>query len=321
VFAGVMLGMFMIFKLAAWWNGSIKWMPMMLLLLLLFDLFRAQQPRHFTHKDPLAGFDHPEILAFLQANLSFNRMDFTEVAQEITSNQNWNSLTGFLNGHSQWTGLPWNPFDLQDFADYKRAARRDSRFYDFGGVKYLVAEENESLPEYWQVVVDSPSSLVLYENGRFLPRAFMVYTSLIEPDRDRALKLIREEQYDPSETVMLPEGESFFGETGQNQIEITGMDNGSLSLKVDTDQPGYLVVSDAYYPGWHVFVNGEEKEILRANHAFRAVFLEAGTATVEFQYESKPVMQGSIISLATWVLVLGSVGIWLQKKSRVGLAV
>jgi uncharacterized membrane protein YfhO len=46
-----------------------------------------------------------------------------------------------------------------------------------------------------------------------------------------------------------------------------------------------LVVSDTYYPGWKVFVNGNPKKIYQANYAFRAVPLNAGIHKVEFVYD------------------------------------
>lgn len=316
--AGIMFGMIVIFKWPTWWKGSIKWIPILLLLLLVVDLFRAQQPRHLTREDVLAGYNHPEILAFLQNDDSFYRVDYTRAASIATSSGRWNPLTGFFYGYPQWDGMIYNPFDLQNYVDYKQLMGFGNQFYDLSSVKYLVAEENEELPENWQLQLDPPSSLALYENKNFMPRAFMVYAALVEPNQEQALKMIREQQYDPSEIVMLAAGEPFTGVLGNSQVDIVDMDNNSLALTVETDEPGYLVVSDTYYPGWQVFVNGQEQEIMRANYAFRAVFLDASQSKILFQYESKPIVWGSVISLITWMLViLTVVGIWWWRKKRV----
>lgn len=315
VFAGFMLAMLVIFMLPRKWPVFSKWMPFLLILLLIIDLFRAQQPRHFIKGDPLEQFTHPEILAFLQEDSDPYRVDFTNVAYFLNG---WNSLTGFLNGYLQIRGLPWNPFDLQTIVDYQEVSDFNSRFYDFRGAKYLVTGEDEQVPLDWQLQLDIPPSLALYENKNFLPRAFMVYSAFVEPNREQALKMIQEEQYDPAETVMLAGGEPFTGMSGNGRVEIVSMDNSLLSLTVDTDRPGYLVVSDTYYPGWRVFVNGQVKEIVRANHAFKAVFLEAGQTEVLFHYKSKPVEWGGIISLTVWMLVLVWVGALWWRKKKVG---
>ncbi len=316
IFAGFMLAMFVIFMLPRKWPVFGNGMPFLLILLLIIDLFRAQQPRHFVKDDPLEHFTHPEIFAFLQEDVDPYRVDFTNVAY---FSGGWNPLTGFLNDYLQIRGLPWNPFDLQTIVDYQDVSGFNSRFYDFRGTKYLVTGDNEKLPVDWQLQLDIPPTLALYENKNFLPRAFMVYSAFVEPNREQALRIIQEEQYDPAETVMLARGDPFTGTPGNGHVEIVKMDNNSLSLTVETDQPGYLVVSDTYYPGWRVSVNGREQEIVRANHAFKALFLDTGQAEVVFQYRSKPVEWGGVISLTVWILVLAGGALWWRKKRRDGL--
>jgi uncharacterized membrane protein YfhO len=61
--------------------------------------------------------------------------------------------------------------------------------------------------------------------------------------------------------------------------------NNGLSLLVRAREKSLLVVSDTYYPGWKAFVNGKETKIYRADYAFRAIPLDAGTHRVEFIYD------------------------------------
>ncbi len=42
-----------------------------------------------------------------------------------------------------------------------------------------------------------------------------------------------------------------------------------VSLQADTEG-GYLVLADAYYPGWRAYVDGEETPVLRGDYLFRA---------------------------------------------------
>jgi uncharacterized membrane protein YfhO len=87
-----------------------------------------------------------------------------------------------------------------------------------------------------------------------------------------------------------------------------------VKIEVALDQDGYLVLSDTYYPGWRAYVDGEEKEILRANYAFRAVPLESGRHTVLFKYDPLSFKVGLAISLATWgAIVLALVVSSLQR--------
>jgi uncharacterized membrane protein YfhO len=77
-----------------------------------------------------------------------------------------------------------------------------------------------------------------------------------------------------------------------------------IALEVVLPAPGYLVLSDAYYPGWKATVDDEPAEILRANVHFRAVFLSSGSHTVTFTYEPASYTVGSSISIVTSTVIL-----------------
>jgi uncharacterized membrane protein YfhO len=70
-----------------------------------------------------------------------------------------------------------------------------------------------------------------------------------------------------------------------------------IKMLVNSSQPGFLVISDTYYPGWNAYINGTKREILRANYAFRAIKIDPGNQHVEFKYEPISFYLGSIISL------------------------
>ncbi|MCL4872294.1 MAG: hypothetical protein KJ063_25315 [Anaerolineae bacterium] len=318
---GIMAGLLFLLWAARRWARVRAWAPVLLVGLVVFDLFRAQQPRHLTTYDMLVHYEHPAIIQLWRDDPGFFRVDNTAVAalgskDAFAPEPRWNVLTGFVHGFPQAFGLPWNPFDLQRFSDYRGAVNPDSPFYDFLGVKYLVADPEEALPDKWTRLPVADPTLVVYENSQVLPRAFMVFTSIMESDPEQALWLIQEASFDPIMTVLLEEGEPFTGVEGDAQVEITGMSNNTLKLLVESERPGYLVVSDTYYPGWQVWVNGEEGELLRANTIFRAVFLEGGTATVRFAYESTAVTWGTAVTLLTWCAV--AAGIFVLARRRRG---
>ena len=47
--------------------------------------------------------------------------------------------------------------------------------------------------------------------------------------------------------------------------------NQRVLCEVESNSPGYLVLLDSYYPGWHAYVDGIEAKILPPINAFRAV--------------------------------------------------
>lgn len=315
----MLFGLWLFIILARRWDWLHAWMPFLLVGLLIVDLFRAQQPRHLTTYNYLVHYEHPSIRQLWGNDASLFRVDNTAVAasgskDEFASEPRWNVLAGFVYGFSQAFGLPWNPFDLQRFSDYRKAVNMDSPFYDFLGVKYLVADSEEQLPARWVRLPITDAALTVYENSQVMPRAYMVFASLVEPQPKRALQLIRDDSFDPAEVVLLEEGVPFIGQVGNAQVEITGMTNNTLELLVESDRTGFLVVSDTHYPGWRVWVNGEEGELLRANYTFRAVRLAAGTSLIRFVYEPRVVAWGTAVTLLTW-LAVGAGIFWLARRS------
>jgi uncharacterized membrane protein YfhO len=88
--------------------------------------------------------------------------------------------------------------------------------------------------------------------------------------------------------------------------------NNRLSIRVEAETGGILVLSDTYYPGWKVFVNGREEKIIRANYNFRGVVLRAGAHQVEFDYSPFSFKLGAGITL-TGILFCGIIG-WIDRK-------
>ncbi len=71
----------------------------------------------------------------------------------------------------------------------------------------------------------------------------------------------------------------------------------NIKLQVSTNQEGWLVMNDTFYPGWRVWVDGKQSMILPANSVFRAVWVEEGTHLVEFRYRPLSFAVGICLSL------------------------
>lgn len=102
------------------------------------------------------------------------------------------------------------------------------------------------------------------------------------------------------------------GPLADTRLEIVEWGNDFTACDVSVPRPGYLVLSDAYYSGWRVTVNGAETELLRANWLFRGVALSAGRQRVEFRYRPASLHAGlalSILSLLILFLVYRLAGI------------
>jgi hypothetical protein len=86
-----------------------------------------------------------------------------------------------------------------------------------------------------------------------------------------------------------------------------------ITINADLPQDGYLVLTDAYYPGWTATIDGQPAAIERADLMFRAVKVPAGSHRVELRYQPQSFSIGLLISIGT-VMVL--CGVWLAARRR-----
>jgi uncharacterized membrane protein YfhO len=83
---------------------------------------------------------------------------------------------------------------------------------------------------------------------------------------------------------------------------------------VKTAENVMLVLSDTYYPGWKVFVDGSPEKIYQADYNLRAVFLGAGTHQVKFVYDPVSFKLGAGVTFVGILVCLGMGWVGQRKK-------
>lgn len=170
-------------------------------------------------------------------------------------------------------------------------------------------------PVPWQRILSS--DIELYQNTAAQPRAFIVHEAQVVPDdeigTEMALEAMSNPAFDPAAAVVLsgddltPAAESVPDANNGTAvfIEYTAA---RISLTAQTSAPGYLVLADAYYPGWTVTVNGEPADVLRADVMFRAAAVPAGESLVVFEYQPwwlpGALIAGGLLWLAAGAVIL-----------------
>lgn len=75
------------------------------------------------------------------------------------------------------------------------------------------------------------------------------------------------------------------GSPGRNRVELKVYRPERLTYEVNSEEGGLLVFSEVYYPkGWHLEIDGEEQDLLRANYLFRSAVIPAGKHEVEMYF-------------------------------------
>ncbi len=116
-------------------------------------------------------------------------------------------------------------------------------------------------------------------------------------------------------------GESVSGSLPDRQglpqkVEFISESNNRLELLAGLRQDGLLVLSDTYYPGWKAFVDGTPQKIYRANYAFRAVPLGAGTHRLEFVYDPMSLKLGALFTFLGCIACVIMASVPRRKRPR-----
>jgi hypothetical protein len=227
------------------------------------------------------------------------------------------SESGTVGVYTRWRfplAAPTAPdsISVQADAPFRAVTLVDTRTGDF----------QQLAPAPWTRVLSS--DIKLYQNADALPRAFVVGEAQFVSDDDAgtedALKMMSAPDFDPATTVVIAgvksEGVRAFHETPLQPQSATISDYADTGVVIDVDAnaPGYLVLADAYYPGWVATVNGTPTPVERADVMFRAVYVPAGKSEVVFEYKPAWLPGALIVGGAGWMAALA--GVALTRKSR-----
>ena len=106
-------------------------------------------------------------------------------------------------------------------------------------------------------------------------------------------------------------------------VKATRYTPNAADLAVTATSPGWVVLTDAWYPGWQVTVDGHPAEIVPADYAYRAVKVDPGQHTISMRFSPTSWQTGRLISLVALVaslLALALLILWPLIRTRRGRA-
>ncbi len=196
---------------------------------------------------------------------------------------------------------------------------------DLINLKYLVSSDYNdgtpsllSRPDQFKLVL-SEGHVQVFENLNALPRAFVVgpgstFHERTERDGIDAYDLVRRPDFDPRRTVIISADKSQGMSEGEpvrfTPASDVRYDVNDIEVTLGTGSDGTLVISDAWFPGWEVSVDGKPRELLRVDGAFKGVEVRPGDKAVRFSYQPRSFAVGRAVSIAglVWLAVLLGLG-------------
>ena len=259
-----------------------------------------------------ASYEQGPVAEFLAAQPGPFRIDTRTGIESL-----WQPNTALLYGQEDVNGVA-NPLVLADADRYWQSlGSRSTPLYDLLNVRYVLGKKDVVLDfDKFSLAFDGDPDLNVYENRNALPRAFVVPAAQFQPTDDLALQAITQPGFDPRQTVVITGPSTLHVPTGGGDVTDIAVLRNALTFRANTDAPALVFVSQVWYPGWQVFVDGQPAgEPLRANFLFQAVGVPAGEHQVELRFMPASWRIGWAL-MAVGILALAAAALWLRRPSR-----
>jgi hypothetical protein len=198
---------------------------------------------------------------------------------------------------------------------------------DLLGTRYLLQPRGESLDSHpddqgagkgWREVgpVDSHAAAysflaggvrelppyLTFENTEAFPRAFLVHAAQALASRPEVLEQLKNTNFRREVLLegLIPEPVPVSNSSGTDfhAASIARYEPNRVVTRVNATTPGYVVLTDLWFPGWHCRVDGNPATVYRANFLFRAVEVPAGRHDVVFEFAPASYRWGKSLSIA-----------------------
>lgn len=183
---------------------------------------------------------------------------------------------------------------------------------NFLGIKYIVHKFSDAQNvwefPFWEY---KPPLKVLFDDGHYqvlentnaFPRAFLVSSVSVEKSPQKILNKMFSSKTNLRQAAVVEESLVGRNTLSSGSAQIVLYEPNKIDIKTSTTRPSFLVLTDAFYPGWNAYIDKNKTKIYRTDFAFRGVQIPAGKHTVEFRYEPES------FSYGIYTAIIGLIGI------------
>ena len=188
-------------------------------------------------------------------------------------------------------------------------------------IKYITYQQGLSIPGLTPVF--NGSSGTVYRNEKLLPKAFFVDSLVTVSTPNEAFEFVEQPNVDYSSIAVVETTEALSTSSDStSKAEITEYTGAEMTLALNRSNPGFLVLSEIYYPaGWVATLNGNEIPIYKTNFVLRGLEIPAGEHTLKLEFKPKSYSIGvtlSWVSLGLQTLIALLFGLNYFKRNKLG---
>jgi Bacterial membrane protein YfhO len=177
---------------------------------------------------------------------------------------------------------------------------------DLLNVRYLIFRDppQSGLPillhedDYW-----------IIENQNALPRAYVPTSAQVVDSDEKILEQMVGFDFDPRKKVLMTDDLSL-PSTIKGIASVRYETPTRVSLEVEMQTPGLVLLSDRWDPGWSARIDGSSSPIYRVDYALRGFRVPAGKHSIVCAYDPPSLRKGFAITLAGAAVLL----VWSARK-------
>jgi len=182
----------------------------------------------------------------------------------------------------------------------------DSPLVDLLGVKFVLSSiplDSEKLS-----FVLKGDKYFLYENKKTFPHVWVVDNYIVEKNKEKILRTLKDNQLDLMKTVII-DNENGYQDIKTNKeklsyrADIIEYRPNFIQIEARVNKRSILVLSDTYFKDWSVYINGKRGEIKRVDYLLRGVFLSQGKNIIIFDFKPKIFFYSVTVSFISCILV------------------
>jgi len=183
-------------------------------------------------------------------------------------------------------------------------------------VRYLMTPKTVGkIPEHYKVVYNK--EVLILDNSSAFPRAYLVSNKNVQQADPahipKLLDLVSSSHLTFVEKPVSDPGES--RESSHQPPRIITYSNHYVEIAV-SDSPGLLVLTDAWYPGWKVYLDGSVSQALPVNLVVRGVWIQNEATNVEWVFDPLSVKFGFWVSIIGSLIACGFTGSCLVRRTQ-----
>ncbi|GJQ64205.1 MAG: membrane protein [Melioribacteraceae bacterium] len=294
---------------------SADFMMIILIAAVLFDLIRIDnRAAKYQDEDNVDNlFNKPDYVQIIEKQNDTQPFRIFNMKQDgsmgaFNQNQNFNAYFGLQDFYG-YSSI--KPRTYQDFMDVVGPVNH--KLWNMLNVKYIIMDKPNMLPGLIQVGKGDKS--YVYENATVLPRAFFV-DSTAQMDNFQFLQMVKQSVFNPNQ-VAYTHGYDLEVDKPDSTTYVTVKDYKDEKIVLEATASGnnLLFLGDTYYPkGWTATIDGNETDIYRVNHGYRAIIVPEGKHEIIFNYLPTSWVISKYLALIFSTLVVGMILFGLYQK-------